>query len=103
MLKGGSSGNITVAFSDFKYDGRAKSYKPVNTSVHESFQVTFSGNVSLKEGSMSISISANLSIKNPLPASVGVIAIVGIEFYKEENGIMYVLPGRNCMKIAEVF
>lgn len=92
-----------VAFSDFKYDKRAKAYKPVNSSIHESFVVSFSGNISLKEKSVRISITAQLPIQKPIPVSVGIIAIAGIEFCKEENGIMYALPGKNCMKIGEVF
>lgn len=92
-----------VAFSDFKYDKRARSYKPVNTSIHESFGVSFSSNISLKEKSKGISITALLSVQKPIPVSVGIIAIVGIEFCKEENGIMYALPGKNCMKVGEVF
>ena len=94
---------VIVAFSDFKFDKRSKTYKPVNTSVHEKHQVAFSDNISLAEKCIEVSISTMLPVKVALPDSIGVITIVGIEFCKEENGVMYAMPGRNCMKVGEVF
>lgn len=92
-----------VAFSDFKYDDESKSYKPVHPSVHESFKVSFSDFISVYKKNDGIILRARLPVKDSLPKSVGVISIIGIEFCKEENEIMYALPGKNCMKVGEVF
>jgi hypothetical protein len=92
-----------VAFSDFEFNKTSKTYHPVNTAIHETFNVSFSEFIVIANKCKGVSMTSSLLIKEDIPESIGIIAVVGIEFFKEENNVMYNMATKNCMKIGEVF
>jgi hypothetical protein len=90
-------------FSDYSIPNKGKAYKIVNPTIHCDKLTVYSDYISLLEKSSDVLLTAKLPIKAKLPESVGVIACIGIMFYKKENGIMYSLVGKNCMKVGQVF
>lgn len=89
--------------SDYQYNPALKGYEPVNPDENLSRHVVTSQAIPI--GGVvgaDTTLVADLPITSALPASVGVIAATGIEFYKEEGGIMYALGTDNAMEIREV-
>jgi len=92
-----------LVFSNYSLPKKGKAYIMVNPSIHCENVTVNSVPILLSEKCCDILLTAKLPIKAKLPESVGVIASIGVMFYKEENGIMYSLIGKNCMKVGEVF
>lgn len=92
-----------LAFSDLHYNKKAERYKPISNFAHGKLEVVFSDCLSIREKHKDLSIKTLLPGKEILPDTVGLVVIVGIEIFKEENGIMYPLAGKGCMKVGEVF
>jgi len=92
-----------LVFSDYSMPKKGKAYKVVNLGIHCEIVTVNSDSISLSEKCSDVLLTAKLPIKAKLPESVGVIASIGVMFYKEENDIMYPLIGKNCMKMEEVF
>lgn len=90
-----------LVFSNYSIPKKGKFYKVVNPEIHCTIITVYSDAISLSERSKDILLSAKLPVKTKMPVSE-VIASVGLMFYKEENKIMYSLPGKNCMKIMDV-
>jgi hypothetical protein len=91
-----------LVFSDYTIPNKGKAYKVVNPTIHCEKLTVYSDYILLLKKSSDVLLTAKLPIKAKLPESVGVIACIGVRFYKKENENMYDLIGKNCMKVVEV-
>jgi len=82
---------------------KGKAYKVVNPDIHCEIVTINSDPIPLSEKCSDILLTAKLPIKEKLPESLGVFALIGVLFYKEENEIMYSLIGKNCLKVGDLF
>jgi hypothetical protein len=92
-----------VVFSDHNYDTVTKKYMPVESSLNKMCLTSYTDLISMEGNADEIILKEKLNIKAPLPATVGIIACVGVEFYQKVAGKPYILEMMSCMKIAEVF
>lgn len=92
-----------VAFPEYKPDKVSEKYRPVSRFACTGGEAAYSEVYSLKQKVKDLSLVAALSLKRNVPETAGVVVIAGIEFFKEENGKMYLDAGKSCMKIAKVF
>ena len=92
-----------LVLSDYCIPEKGKVYKAINPKLNCKVIFITSEPVSLNEKCKEINLKAKVPVKARLPKSVGVIGIIGLEFFEEENKVMYSLRGKNCMKVGELF
>jgi hypothetical protein len=86
--------------SDFHFHAKRKKYIPKDPLPDPSAVIVPSDFIPLKNKIKEIQLEAKF--KTAVPDSGGLICCLGIEFYKEEEGQLYLLKARNCMKIAHL-
>jgi hypothetical protein len=65
--------------------------------------ISYTEMISMEGNTEEFFLKAKLIIKPELPASVGVITCIGVEFFQEVAGKPYILESMSCMRIEEVF
>jgi hypothetical protein len=91
-----------LLLSDYTFNRDKGSYVVVNPSIHCKVVTVNSGAISLSRASDKIDLKTKFAFKDKIPNSVGVIAMVGMEFFKEEGGGLYGMKAKNSMKILDV-
>ncbi|MDQ3191770.1 MAG: hypothetical protein M3Q58_09260 [Bacteroidota bacterium] len=96
--------NATTVLSDFSYINSVKHYKPVNPGINSKSSISYSAYTLLEGNTPAVlTIVSTIPGAPVLPATAGLIACVGIEFYQEINGDFYLLAAKNAMRIERVF
>jgi hypothetical protein len=92
-----------VTFSDYLYEANNKKYEPLEPSLNKLCVSAYSEFNSMNADGEALTLNAKLNIKSALPSSLALVVCVGVEFYQEAAGKMYILESMCCMKIGEVF
>lgn len=94
---------VSTVLSDYKYSVDVLGYEPAEPAENEVNGIAFSAAIPL--GGMvgaDTTLSVDLGFSSVLPATVGVVVAVGIEFYQEVNGTLYTFASDNAMRIVLV-
>lgn len=92
------------ALTDFSWDANEKLYKPVNPDLLEVHGYASSAELPLNAvTAQPITLTASLTGLPPVPATAGLVAMIGIEFFVQINGSYFRLESGNAMMIANVF
>jgi len=92
-----------LVFSDYIFDVDKNKYLPLNPDINRFSASVISDLIPLKDTIDPIALTAQLSINNAIPETVGLVSCIGIEFYQQAGGKPYLLEMRSCMKIGDVF
>lgn len=91
-----------TVLSDYTYHAQ-KGYDPVNTDENEVNGITASNEIPI--GGMvgsDITLTVDLGFGAALPATVGVVLAIGIQFYQKINYEFYELSSSNALKLVVV-
>ncbi len=87
--------------SNYTYDALQQGYEPVSGAENGLGGVSYSAAIPLSGAVGSdTTLTLDLGIGAALPAAVASTGAIGIQFYQEINGEMYVLNGGHAMRIA---
>lgn len=92
-----------LVFSDYVYNGQAKKYEPVYPALNGCLVTAGSAFIPVEKRPGLIQVTAMLPVNRSIPDRAGVLAIAGIDFLKEEGGVMYPLRSHSRLKIVGVF
>lgn len=95
---------IATVLSDYTYsNGIGVGYEPVNSAENEIYGMSQSSEIPL--GGMvgsDTTITVDLGFSAALPATVGVVVGIGIQYYQEINSQFYELASDNALKLELV-
>lgn len=95
---------ISNVLSEYAYSVTVSQHEPTDKVNNSKYDLAASEYIEL--GGM-VGVVSTITMDIPgaptLPATSALIASVGIEFYQEVNGQMYLLLQSSCMKTIEVF
>lgn len=93
-----------AALSDHTFDSTEQKYLPVDPDINGLGAVGSTAEIGvLAVTATPISLLASLPNLPVLGATEGLLALVGIEFYQETNGQLYIFNESNAMHVEEVF
>ena len=93
----------TGVLSNFSYNSSSKVYEATNPEENVLRGIDFSGEIPLGGTSGGIiNLTTDLGVGAALPASVGVMAAIGIIFYQDINSQLYELASSNAMRVDAV-
>lgn len=93
-----------VALSDYTYNPVLGRYEPTQAALNGIKDLAWSADTALAGGVVTIpSLTAVLPGSPILPADLGLVTVMGIEFLQLVSGATYLLHQGNAMVIAEVF
>ena len=93
----------TGVLSDFSYNSTSKVYEAINDDVSTLKGIAFSNEIPLGGTSGGVlNLTTDLGVGAALPASVAVMAAIGIIFYQEINSQLYELASSNAMRVDAV-
>lgn len=96
--------NAISVISDYAYNSQSGAYEPLDASLNEVSNITYSGYLDL-----SSPIATTTSIVSTLPGSptltpdVSVLGSVGIEFYQKVGANYYLFNSGNALKVQDIF
>ena len=92
-----------AVLSDFAYDSNDGKYQFLHPEENQRNATAYSGEFPLVGmiGS-DTSLSVDLGLASPLPATAGVLIGIGILFYQQINGLYYALANNNALQIVKV-
>ncbi len=96
--------NVVTVLSSFQYNASTKKYEPTDVLNNSKNALNASGFIPL--GGMAetaTALIAQVPGLNGLLDSSALISCIGIEFYQETSGSMYLLSSGNAMKIQAVY
>lgn len=93
-----------AVLSDYTYSAGTGKYAPVEPALNSENAQASSPEIALGASVGGVTVLVNtLAVAGPLPATVGVICVLGIEFFQEINGQRYLLASGNAMRVIKVF
>ena len=93
----------TGVLSNFIYNSSSKAYEASNPAENDLRGIDFSSEIPLGGSSGGvINLTTDLGVGAAMPASVAVIAAIGIIFYQEINSQLYELASSNAMRVDAV-
>lgn len=96
--------NAVTVLSAFQYNGNTKKYEPVDAFNNSKNTLAASDYIALGgQAGVSTELIANISGLNGMLDSSALISCIGIEFYQQTSGSMYLLASGNAMKIQAVY
>ena len=96
--------NAAVILSDHQYDPTIRKYAPSEPLLNSLSDVQYSAHIPL--GGMvgaTTTVIATVNTPTAMVPTAALIGCVGVEFFQEVNSQFYLLAGKNCMQIKEVF
>jgi hypothetical protein len=95
---------LVVGLSDHIYDQSIENYSPFTPEVNSSQMLSTSASYALAGlPPTTITLNADLPGLPTMSATEALVAFVGVEFYTEAGGNLYVLESGNAMDIVKVF
>ena len=91
------------ALPDFRYDDVIDKYTPLVPGFDGLHAFSDSGLLSLEDLDLSFKLETTLPQGVIIPASVSMVATVGIEFYQWVNGVDYLLESGRGMRVVRCF
>lgn len=94
---------IATALSDYHYDERMKSYRPIDSQLNEAREITTSDLISLSNQNIDVSLVTTIPNITNLPENVSLVHALAITFFKEDNNVHYKLTSGCAMKVIGVY
>lgn len=90
-------------FSNYVFNTSLRKYEPLHPSINGSLVTVSSSCTPIHASSELLQLTASLPSPMIIPETAGVIALAGIDFFKEEGEELYSVDSSNVLKIADVF
>jgi hypothetical protein len=90
--------------SDFEYNDTSGIYEPIDPSLNELSNVSYSNYIDLGTPIISsTTITATLPGSPTMTADVSVLNCIGIEFYQQVGVNYYLFNSGNALKVQDIF
>ena len=96
--------NAIGVVSDYGFNAETKQYEPANDALNMKSNIVYSSYLDLNSNiAGDTTITAMLSGSPTIPAEVGVLNVIGIEFYQQVNSEYYLFASGHAAKINSTF